>query len=294
MVCDLDMSVELSTPDVDGLSEVLGALRAWQLEGAPMQLHPGDLGWNYRFGAQATADAVRIWNRDGEIVAVGFIDVPGLLRMTIAPELRRDAELGESLVADITRPERGILGAGEAYVEAPADALVKELLRDVGWDDDEPWTPLRCDLGVPVPDPGLRIEVVGPDDAEVRVAVQRGAFDNSTFTVERWRAMTAGPAYADARCLVGYDAQGQGVATVTVWSAGPGRPGLLEPMGVHRDHRGHGYGRAITVAAAAMLQQLGASSALVATPSSNDAGVATYASAGYERRPEIRDLTRRA
>jgi hypothetical protein len=42
-----------------------------------------------------------------------------------------------------------------------------------------------------------------------------------------------------------------------VWSVGPGKPGLLEPMGVHQDHRGHRYGTAISVAAAAALQQLG-------------------------------------
>ena len=81
--------------------------------------------------------------------------------------------------------------------------------------------------------------------------------------------MAAGLPYADARCLVAYDDQGNAVAAVTVWSAGPGKPGLLEPMGVHREHRGHGYGRAITVAAAAALQELGSSSAIVCTPSSN-------------------------
>jgi GNAT superfamily N-acetyltransferase len=37
-------------------------------------------------------------------------------------------------------------------------------------------------------------------------------------------------------------------------------------MGVHREHRGHGYGRAITVAAAAVLQDLGSSSAIVCNP----------------------------
>ena len=83
----------------------------------------------------------------------------------------------------------------------------------------------------------------------------------STFTDERWHAMAAGLAYADARCLVAYDDQGVAVAAVTVWSAGPDKPGLLEPMGVHPEHRGHGYGTAITVAAAAALQELGSSSA---------------------------------
>ena len=61
-------------------------------------------------------------------------------------------------------------------------------------------------------------------------------------------------------------------------------------MGVHRDHRGHGYGTAISLAAAAALRNLGASSAMVATSSSNQAAVATYASAGYRRMPDVTDF----
>jgi ribosomal protein S18 acetylase RimI-like enzyme len=122
--------------------------------------------------------------------------------------------------------------------------------------------------------------------------VQRASFEGSTFTDERWQAMAGGPPYADARCLVAYDDQGNAVAAVTVWSAGPDRPGLLEPMGVHREHRGRGYGKAITVAAAAALQDLGSSSAMVCTPSSYVGAVATYTSAGFQRLPEIRDQHR--
>jgi ribosomal protein S18 acetylase RimI-like enzyme len=166
------------------------------------------------------------------------------------------------------------------------------LLLDEGWDADEPWTPLRRDLTETVEDCGVRIEVIGPEQAGVRAAVQRAAFDASTFTEERWRAMAAGSPYADARCLLAYDDQGNAVATVTVWSAGPAKPGLLEPMGVHRDHRGRGYGTAITVAAAAALQKLGSSSAIVCTESSNVGGVATYKSAGFEQLPDVRDLRR--
>ena len=128
--------------------------------------------------------------------------------------------------------------------------------------------------------------------AHVRTAVQRASFDRSTFTDERWHAMAAGLPYADARCLVAYDDPGNAVAAVTVWSAGPGRPGLLEPMGVHRDHRGHGYGNAITVAAAGALQDLGSSSAIVCTPSVNVGAVATYKSAGFQQLAEIRDRYR--
>lgn len=140
----------------------------------------------------------------------------------------------------------------------------------------------------------MRIEVVGPERAGVRAAVQRGAFDRSTFTEERWHAMAAGVPYTDARCLVAHDDRETAVAAATVWSAGPGRPGLLEPLGVHREHRGRDYGTAIAVAAATALRDLGSSIAVVCTQSSNIAALATYRSAGFDRLPELRDLHRTA
>jgi ribosomal protein S18 acetylase RimI-like enzyme len=288
------VAIELRTPGVDGLAEAIGALREWQPDGGPMQLHAGDLGWFWRFGAEATAAAVRCWSRDGQILAVGLLDSPAMLRLAIAPDARQDEELARGLLADLTEPERGVLPEGTAAVEAPSGALVRDLLADGGWSYGEPWTPLRRDLTAPVPDPGVRIETIGRGQAPVRTAVQRASFENSTFTDERWHVMAAGPAYADARCLVAYDDRDTPVAAVTVWSAGEGRPGLIEPLGVHREHRGNGYGTAITVAAAAALRDLGASSALVCTPSANVPAVATYESAGFDKGPEVRDLARDA
>ncbi|HEY2297731.1 MAG TPA: GNAT family N-acetyltransferase [Jatrophihabitans sp.] len=288
------MTILLGTPEAGELGEAVDALRNWQHDGAPMQLHPGDVGWFWRFGAEATAAAVRTWRRDGRILAVGLLDAPEVLRLAIAPDAPQDDELAHQLVADVTEPQRGILPAGKIFVEAPRGALIRDRLSEAGWKADEPWTPLRRDLSQPVKDPGLRIEVVGREQAEVRAAVQRASFDSSTFTDERWQAMAAGLPYADARCLVGYDDRGTAVAAVTVWSAGPGKPGLLEPMGVHREHRGHGYGTAITVAAAAALQELGSSSATVCTPSANLGAAATYASAGFQQLPETCDLARNA
>lgn len=135
----------------------------------------------------------------------------------------------------------------------------------------------------------------GPERAQAFAAVRRAAFEGSTFTERRRHAMASGLPYADARSLVAYDDRGdEAVAAVTVWSAGPGRPGLLEPMGVHPDHRRRGHGRAISVAAAVALREPAASSALVCTPSSDVGAVATYESAGFRRRPEVRDRYRAA
>jgi ribosomal protein S18 acetylase RimI-like enzyme len=288
------VSTAVSTPRVGELDQVIEALRRWQREGSPIQLHPGDIGWFWRFGQDAIASALRVWSRDGEVVAVGLLDEPNLLRMTTDPELRDDGEFAGELADHLDDPERGVLPPGQVYLEAPADTAVHVVLSGRGWEFDAAYTPLCRQLSGPVEDSGLRIEVATEDTAKRRAAVQRASFDNSTFSEEAWRLMAAGPAYKQARCLIAYDENDEAVAAATIWSAGRGRPGLLEPVGVHRDHRRRGYGRAITLAAAAALFELGSSSAVVCTPSSNVAAVATYASAGFEILPERLDRKRPA
>ncbi|MGI5176718.1 GNAT family N-acetyltransferase [Dactylosporangium sp. CA-152071] len=292
----MSITVQRSTPD--SLGEIVEAVAGWQHAGGPVQLHPGDLGWHWRFGAQELAGAVRVWTRDGQILAVGMVDdTAGLIRMGIAPSVDDDAAFAAQLLTDLSEPGQGVLPGGAEAVEARFGNAFRGLLHRSGWVADEPWTPLSRELTVQVESCGLRVEVIDTHDTrdrivQDRVAVQRAAFAGSTFTLERWRAMAAAPPYHRARCLVGYDRDGDAVATVTVWSAGEGRPGLLEPLGVHRDHRGRGYGRAITVAAAAALQEMGSSSATVCTPSSNVGGVATYVSAGFQKLPDVTDFRR--
>ncbi|MDW4901423.1 GNAT family N-acetyltransferase [Streptomyces californicus] len=288
------MTIVLDEPGTDGLIGAVDALRVWQDDRTPLQLHPGDLGWAWALGAERLTAAVRTWSTDGRVIAVGYLDGPDVLRLTTAPDLRRDGDLALRLLADLDDPERGVLPAGKVSLEVPDDALLREVLLEAGWMPDEPWTPLRLDLVGPVKDSGLRIEVAGPETAGVRTAVHRSAFGSPTFTEEVWHVLAAGPVYADARCLIGYDGHDNAVAAATVWSAGPGRPGLLEPVGVHADRRGRGYGTAISIAAAAALRELGASSALVCAPSSNAAAVAAYKAAGYEPSPERLDLSRPA
>jgi ribosomal protein S18 acetylase RimI-like enzyme len=288
------MTISCVTPTPDELPAVVAALAAWQRPDTPAQVHPGDVGWFWRFGVDRTAAAVRVWQRAGVTVAVGLLDEPDMLRVAVDPQLLREDELGAQLAADAAEPDRGVLIEGTVYVDAPEGSRVRDLLDQDGWRLDDPWTPLCRDLAEPVEDPGVAVEVVGPDTASIRTAVQRASFDGSTFTDERWHAMAAGSPYADAHCLLARDRSGEPVAAVTVWSAGPGRPGLLEPMGVHRDFRGAGHGRAITLAAAAALRELGACQAVVQTPSFNVGAVATYCAAGFQPQPEIRAHVRKA
>lgn len=104
--------------------------------------------------------------------------------------------------------------------------------------------------------------------------------------------MTSGPFAEVSRNLLAFDETGEAVAVTTVWSAGPGRPGLIEPMGVHRDHRGRGYGVEITRAGAAVLREMGSSSVVVAAEGTNSGALATYLAAGFVPAAPVVDMSR--
>lgn len=212
----------------------------------------------------ATAAAVRTWSHAGKILAVGLLDGPRLLRMAVDPCLRDDDALARQIVADTDDHQHGVLDAGRATIEARGAVRLTQLLSHIGWQQDELWTPFHHDLTGPVDNVSARVEVIGPDRADLWLPVHWSAFHGASLTEEdrnffvgRLRTMAAGPFYASARNLAAFDEHNNAVAVTTVWSAGPGRPGLLEPMGVHRNHRGHGYGTVITLAGAASLARDG-------------------------------------
>ena len=70
------MPIELHTPGTHDLHAIVQIMGEWQVEGLPMQLHPGDIGWFARFGAAATSAALRTWSRDGRVLAIGLLDGP--------------------------------------------------------------------------------------------------------------------------------------------------------------------------------------------------------------------------
>ena len=243
------MHVDMSTPTVDQLDAVMAELSSWQQNGLPVQLHPGDLGWALRFGAGPLADALRVWSAGDTTVAIGFVDEASLIRIALSPPADHDEDLAQALVGDLEDPTRARLYGDKVVVEARFGTAFRSLLRSHGWVDGDPWTPLVRDLKDPVEGPDLRVEVVGPERVGDRVAVQRGAFERSTFTAERWEAMSQSSAYQRARCLVGYDGQDNAVAAVTVWAAGPRPPGQRVPVGTGQ---GHVRIRALTVGGTAV------------------------------------------
>ncbi|MRH30373.1 GNAT family N-acetyltransferase [Microbacterium sp. SYP-A9085] len=276
-------------------------LSEWQTADWKGFLHPGDLGWHSMVGAEKLAADLRCWTSYGSIVAIGMFDGDDLFRMAMDPSALDDDELASQIEADLTSVR--VLPRGTVTVEARGALALQARLRAQGWDNDEPWTPLLLDLCAPIPpsprNVALRVEEIGLDEPEEWTAVHWSAFKGGTLSpeewqrlIQRWTTMATGPFAGLAHHLIGYDTTDQPVAIATVWTAGNGRPGLIEPMGVHGDHHGHGYGTAITLAGAHALQQHGASTAAVVAENSNDGALATYLAAGFTAGEPVADLTR--
>jgi ribosomal protein S18 acetylase RimI-like enzyme len=201
-----------------------------------------------------------LWIDDVVPVAAGFLDGP-VLRVTAAPG------------ADL-----GALGADAEELLEPRQRLVRRSACARGGS----WSRVAVAGHVVDPAAGVeRAELVGEAGAVDRVLVQRSAFAGSTFTVERWRAMKRSPAGGLAVEALVRTPAGKPAAAATGWFADVGRCRLLEPVGTHPDHRGHSYGRDAVLGAYAALAHRGASAVAVATPSTNDAAVALYRSAGF-------------
>ncbi|MEU1487196.1 GNAT family N-acetyltransferase [Streptomyces sp. NPDC005752] len=254
-------------------SRALRVLSVWTPADAPAgSLHPGNVGWLLR---QADA-TVHLWvdaRGDGRPdpridlrhdaaapVAVGFLD-GRVLRVTAAP----DADLG-ALAADAEE----LLVPGNDWTDG---------LPVPGWRPDLEehrlvlsWTP------EPVTS---RAEPVRDSDAADRVLIHRSAFPGSKFALKHWETMRASPAgHLLVEALV-RTPDGDPAAAATGWFGGVGRCGLLEPVGTHPEHRGHGYGLEAVRGVCAVLADRGASTVAVLTPARNEAAVALYRSAGF-------------
>lgn len=293
-----------ATPDIAELTSVAEQLSRWQHDPWPGHLHPGDLGWHSGVDPAQMARDLHVWSIDGSPVVIAMLDGPEVLRLAVDPARADDPALAAQLARDLTEPGLGIFPGPEAIVEARGAGALRRALRASGWVEDAPWTPFALNLSRGVDRgrlqrSGLRVRAAGVDAAAAWTSIHWSSFKGTTYDdgsrerfMARWTQIMTGPFADRAHSLIGYDEHDVPVAVTTVWTAGPGRPGLIEPMGVARDHHGHGYGTAITLAGADVLARHGASSAVVATENRRPAALATYLSAGFVAHDAVTDLKR--
>jgi ribosomal protein S18 acetylase RimI-like enzyme len=264
-------------------AELVHTLMSWEAPGgyAPV-LHAGDLGWFLRLDDATVDGALHLWrDSTGSVVALAIVDAGVVLRVAMPPSSQYDGPLAESLLGVAES-----LGSGaQRYVEAPYGSVFRASLLAAGWElDPDPWYALHrpLDRAAAASHDPLSSPPCGDSDVADRVAVQRAAFDGSTFTGDAWRRMAAGPGFDPALEILTRDESGRPVAAATGWSAGAGRCAILEPVGTHREHTGKGHGRRCVQATVAALARAGASGVTVHTPASNAAAVALYRSCGLQ------------
>ena len=275
------MTYVVERPGRSGADAVVAAMSDWEpLRGFGGQMHSGDVGWYLRYDDAVVDAGLHVWRTaDGELVAVGLQHGAQVLLTAVHPARLRDMELGEVMAQDALKA----LSGDDLYIDAPYPAAVRVVLAARGWDlDPDPWPALYrpvTESDLAENDAAVR-SVLSDAEVEQRVEVQQRMFERSESTVAGWHRMRQTAAYSADLDLMLCEG-GHAVAAATAWSAGVDKCGLLEPVGVHVDHRGKGYGSHVVRAACAALARAGASGVAVFTSASNEPAVALYKSCGF-------------
>ncbi|PZF80911.1 GNAT family N-acetyltransferase [Jiangella anatolica] len=234
-----------SDGDPAALRELAGRLWSWS-----SRWHPGELTW---LCAEHPDARLAHWRHAGRVVAWAW-----------ARGTRLDLQLDPA--------HRGLLdellawsGAGTVRVLDAETWLVDELLaRGLQRRDDGPFfVHLRRPLDdLPPATPLPAGYALRPADAAARAAVHSAAF-STTMSEAAYREVMRGPAYRaelDA-LIVGPD--GSPAAAALAWLDGRSGVAVLEPVGVHPEHRRRGLATAAALAVLRAARELGARDARV-------------------------------
>lgn len=167
------------------------------------------------------------------------------------------------------------------------DTARNRLLTELGWVREEgpPYVLNRRPLGslpAPVLPDGYRIRAArGPEEASALAEMHAAAFPGAAWTPGLYRRYMAAPGYAAEREYVVVAHDGTFAAFTVTWHDPVNHAGLLEPVGVHPDHRRHGLGKAVVLHALHQMKAAGMSHATVANAGINEASRALYKACGF-------------
>ncbi|GAB3137987.1 hypothetical protein GCM10027258_14380 [Amycolatopsis stemonae] len=266
------------------------AQRIWSKSSS---VHVGDLPWQ-RFqqtGREAEWPTV-LWEAGGEVVAWGWVSLPGELALLVdpaRPELAsevlgwfEDTASAAELTVTVLDGEKHVVAAlersGYALQEnAPYLSYLSRLL---------------VDLPAPVVPGGFAVRPVGPDDLERRVAVHREVWQPSRVTASSYRAVMAAWPYRARLDWVAEAPDGRFAAQCLIWLDDRNAVGELEPVGTLPEFRRTGLARAVCLAALREAHHAGAREAVVYPVIGHPKSVAAlplYRDLGF--RPYARTLT---
>ncbi|MEV7091969.1 GNAT family N-acetyltransferase [Amycolatopsis sp. NPDC051045] len=256
-------------------------------------LHVEDLAWQ-RFqhaGREAEWPTV-LWEAGGEVVAWGWISLPGELTLLVDPARPQlasevlgwfeDTAPAAELAVTVLDAEKHVIAAlersGYALQESPVfQSYLSRLL---------------VDLPEPVVPGGFTVRPVGPDDLARRVAVHRVVWHPSRVTESSYRTVMAAWPYRGRLDWVVEAPDGRFAAQCLIWLDDRNAVGELEPVGTLPEFRRTGLARAVCLAALHAAHHAGAREAVaypvIGHPKSVGA-LPLYRDLGF--RPYARTLT---
>ncbi|MGC9671502.1 GNAT family N-acetyltransferase [Planosporangium sp. 12N6] len=238
------------------------AQRIWSLGS---RFHLGDLAWNLGQVPEGRPGwRMALWRAGGEVVAWGWLALPGDLSLLVDPASADLADevldwaaglAAEPLTVTVLDAEKHLVAALErrGYAADPGGRFFQAYRRDL------------ADLP-PVPElpAGFAVRAVR-DDADLtrHAALHREVWPRSALTDDGFRALAAGWPYRRDCDIVVEAPGGRLVAYCLGWYDDVNRVGEFEPVGTVAEYRRRGLSRAAGIAALHAFRAAGGETALV-------------------------------
>ncbi len=280
-------------------------------------LRPGDVVWRlplHRFATLAEVPWLRLWFDAHGVAGYAWLQPPTGVELDLRADLAWNGETGIAMLDWVEAMRRQAPAAYPWLVDLenmeqwaarepaksprpgrwltiPAnenDAGRLAALHGRGYQRTKHHAVLYArDLAQPMPSPKLptqyRIRHTTTADIAERVAVHRDAWVGSSWTVERYEALSAAPVYDETLDLVVEDDTGHFAACCICWADPTSCSGSFEPVGTRPAFRGRGITRELIHEGFRRLAAKGMTTAHTETPGFNTPAQALYESSGFER-----------
>jgi ribosomal protein S18 acetylase RimI-like enzyme len=234
--------------------------------------HIGDIPWGRRQHIGRDPEwPTAVWERDGEVLAWGWVRLPDHLDLAVHPD---HPELADEVLAWFR--EVALSDHVSAYALDSEPHLIAAFRAAGLRETADPHFMCRYHhdlvaLDLPAVPEGFTLRPVrGDEDVPRRVDVHRSAFHPSRVTVESYANVRGSWPYREDLDWVVEAPDGRFAAFCLIWWDEVNGAGELEPVGTHRDFRRLGLARAACLGAMHRLRELGASGAVVNSLGSPD------------------------
>ncbi len=255
--------------------------------------HAGDVWWglykNTEFQPQYN---VRLWFDDDVPIGFAWFFPPGGVSTQVIPERADEADLDAEMLRWAEDRRRDLPAGDEGHYTLTATAFAHDarridLLTQHGYEraGTHMYHFRRSLSGATVPaalTTGITVRMVSDrSEWNARVDLHRDVWHPSKVTLDAYQRLRATPGYQCAFDLVAVTEEGTFTSYCICWFDPITQTGEFEPVGTSSTFRRQGHGRAVILEGFRLLQERGATAAIVYTPHTNGSARALYESVGF-------------